>query len=104
MLGALLAHFASNNLGYLFILWTPTFYKDVLRTSQVMAGAYISFPMTVSIWLPFLVGALENRMRSGGMPLLQIRVRPSRRHQSDRELLQREDGTDGRACALCRRR
>lgn len=73
VLGALLAHFASNNLGYLFILWTPTFYKDVLRTSQVMAGAYISFPMTVSIWLPFLVGALENRMRSGGMPLLQIR-------------------------------
>lgn len=73
VLGATAAHFASNNLGYLFLQWSPTYYNEVLHISNVAAGAFISLPLTIAIWLPFLIGALENKLRAQGLPLLTIR-------------------------------
>ena len=73
VLAAVSAHVASNNLLYCFGLWAPTYYNDVLKVSNVAAGAYISFPQTVGIWLPFVIGGLENRLRAKGIGLLQLR-------------------------------
>lgn len=75
VLALLGAHVASNNLLYCFLQWTPTYYTQVLKLSDVAAGAFIAFPSTIGTWLPFLVGALENKLRAGGMPLLMIRKR-----------------------------
>ena len=55
VIGATLAHFASNNMGYLFILWCPTYYTEVLGLTQAAAAAFISLPQSCSIWLPFAV-------------------------------------------------
>ncbi len=38
-------------------------------------GALISFPGTIGIWLPFIIGSIENRMRDGGATLLAVRKR-----------------------------
>eukprot|EP01050_Picozoa_sp_SAG11_P002073 SAG11_NODE_100_length_16863_cov_12.374911_15_plen_511_part_00 len=115
VLSAVAAHVSSNNLGYTFLHFTPTYYNEALHLSDVAAGpcAYyypppppppslslsllvlqeedttarlltlclllhpsdISFPGTVGIWGPFLLGALENKLRAAGMPLLKIRRR-----------------------------
>lgn len=73
ILAAVCAHVASNNLLYCFTLWAPTYYNDVLKVSNVAAGAYISFPQTVGIWLPFIIGGWENRLRAKGVGLLRLR-------------------------------
>ena len=43
--GAMACHVAANNLGYCFLQWTPTYYNEVLKVSNVAAGALISFPV-----------------------------------------------------------
>ena len=58
VLAAVATHVASNNMGYTFLIWTPTYYNEVLKLSNMAAGAYISFPGTVGIWGPFIVRAI----------------------------------------------
>jgi MFS family permease len=58
---AVSTHFAANNIGYCFLQWTPTYYNTVLKVSDVAAGAYIAFPGTIGIWLPFIIGAWQLR-------------------------------------------
>ena len=41
----------------------------------LVQGALISFPGTIGIWLPFIIGSIENRWRNGGTALLTIRKR-----------------------------
>jgi sugar phosphate permease len=43
--GAMACHVAANNLGYCFLQWTPTYYNEVLKVSNVAAGWLISFPV-----------------------------------------------------------
>lgn len=43
--GAMACHIAANNLGYCFLQWAPTYYNEVLKVSNVVAGWLISFPV-----------------------------------------------------------
>ena len=49
--------------------------RQVLKLSNTAAAAFISFPGTIGIWLPFIIGSIENKMRKRGTSLIQIRKR-----------------------------
>ena len=46
-----------------------------MPAASLRTGALISFPGTIGIWLPFIIGSVENRMRDGGATLLAVRKR-----------------------------
>jgi MFS family permease len=44
VLSAVSIHVACNNMGYCFLQWTPTYYNEVLRLTDIAAAKWISFP------------------------------------------------------------
>eukprot|EP01052_Picozoa_sp_SAG31_P018182 SAG31_NODE_1276_length_9044_cov_10.002236_5_plen_231_part_00 len=60
--GAMACHIAANNLGYCFLQWTPTYYNEVLKVSNVAAGWLISFPVRAAS--PIILFSCVQRCKS----------------------------------------
>eukprot|EP01051_Picozoa_sp_SAG22_P008442 SAG22_NODE_641_length_8235_cov_9.502704_8_plen_178_part_00 len=56
VLGTTAAHIASNNLGYLFLQWSPTYYNEILKISNVSRAACTGVCSSCCVWIPGLAG------------------------------------------------
>lgn len=70
---AMFNHFASNNMGYVFMQWAPTLYTQVHGVPAAQIGKWLAIPNTVNVLGSFLIGAIESRCLSQGMAVLRVR-------------------------------
>ena len=52
---------AQNNLGYCFLQWTPTYYNEILKVSNVAAGKLLR----IQFWAAFVQECQRRRCGQG---------------------------------------